>query len=189
MVQFDHYTGPTVHDGTVPIIPVRRNWSSSGVQCSRLQLPLKLAWAVTIHKSQGLTLNKVVIDVGKKFSCGLSFVAFSRVRKLRDILFMPPFPLQRLKSIANSRRLEERKEEDQRLLSLQETRAEPSIEEIPVSINEDEETSHMEWMTTSLPASASSVQPVGGQDNQDVSYMEWMTPSPPTPYPPSSPHQ
>ena len=39
-------------------------------QCSRLQIPLKLAWAVTIHKSQGLTLNKVVIDVGKKrFSC------------------------------------------------------------------------------------------------------------------------
>jgi len=38
----------------------------SGGQCSRLQLPLKLAWAVTIHKPQGITLNKVVINVGKK---------------------------------------------------------------------------------------------------------------------------
>uniref|UniRef100_A0A1X7T0R4 ATP-dependent DNA helicase n=1 Tax=Amphimedon queenslandica TaxID=400682 RepID=A0A1X7T0R4_AMPQE len=74
MVQFDHYTGPTAHDGTVPITP--------------------LALAVTIHKSQGLTLDKVVIDVGKEFSCGLTFVACSRVRKLKDILFMPPFPLQ-----------------------------------------------------------------------------------------------
>ena len=43
MVKFDHYTGPTLHDGTVPIIPIRRTWSNSGMQCSRLQLPLKLA--------------------------------------------------------------------------------------------------------------------------------------------------
>ena len=152
MVRFDHYTGPTMHDGTVPITPVRRNWSSSGGQCSRLQLPLKLAWAVTIHKSQGLTLDK---DVGKKkFSCGLTFVACSRVRKLKDILFMPPFSLQRLKSIANSKRLQERKEEDQRLLSLQEPTAEPFIEDIPVSISEDQETTLMEWMTPSLLTSA-----------------------------------
>ena len=66
IVHFDSYSGPTFPDGTVPIIPLRCCWSSSGGQCSHLQLPLKLAWAVTIHKSQGLTLNKVVIDVGKK---------------------------------------------------------------------------------------------------------------------------
>ena len=95
MVKFDHYTGPTLHDGTVSIIPIRRTWSNSGMQCSRLQLPLKLAWAVTIHKSQGLTLDKVVIDVRKKeFSCRLTFEACSRVRKLTDLLFSPPFPFQ-----------------------------------------------------------------------------------------------
>ena len=53
-VLFDHYSGPTLSDGTVPITPLRRSWSLSGGSCSRLQLPLKLAWAVTIHKSQGL---------------------------------------------------------------------------------------------------------------------------------------
>ena len=64
---------------------------------SRLQLPLKLAWAVTIHKSQGLTLTKVVVDIGKKeFSCGLTFVACSRVCHIKDLLFTPPFPFQRL---------------------------------------------------------------------------------------------
>ena len=93
MVRFDSYRGPTLPDGTVPIAPIRHTWYTSGAQCSRLQLPLKLAWAVTIHKTQGLTLDKVVIDIGKKeFSCGLTFVACSRVRRLTDMLFDPPFP-------------------------------------------------------------------------------------------------
>ena len=120
MVQFDSYTGPTLHDGTVPITPLRRTWSALGAQCSRLQLPLKLAWAVTIHKSQGLTLNKVVLDVGKRdFSSGLTFVACSRVQKLQDLLFCPPFDFQRLANLANSQRLQDRLQEDKRLRSLQ----------------------------------------------------------------------
>ena len=87
-VHFDAYSG------TVPITPIRRTWSSTS-QCSRLQLPLRLAWAVTIHKSQGLTLDKVVIDIGKKeFSSGLTFVACSCVCHLEDILFVAPFPFQ-----------------------------------------------------------------------------------------------
>ena len=119
MVDFDHYFGPTLHDNTVPITPVRRTWSASGVQCSRLQLPLKLAWAVTIHKSQGLTLDKVVIDIGKKeFSAGLTYVACSRVRRLSDLLFVPPFSYQRLAALSSHSRLQERQDEDHRLLSL-----------------------------------------------------------------------
>jgi len=121
-VLFDNYSGPTLPDGTVPITPLRRSWSAAGVQCSRLQLPLKLAWAVTIHKAQGLTLSKVAVDIGKKeFCAGLTFVAISRVRRLTDVLFNPPFPFQRLANLAKSRRVQERKDEEARLLRLENT--------------------------------------------------------------------
>ena len=84
--------------------------------CSRLQIPLKLAWAVTIHKSQGLTLDKAVIDIGKKeFSTGLKFVASSRVRQLTDLLFVPPFSFQRVANLSKSVRLKDRLIEDARL--------------------------------------------------------------------------
>ena len=118
-VRFDSYCGPTLPDGTVPIIPLHRTWLSTEKQCSRLQLPLKLAWAVTIHKCQGMTLSKAVIDVGKKeFSAGLTFVACSRVRELKDLLFVPPFPFQRVANLAKSHRHTERLREEKRLQAL-----------------------------------------------------------------------
>ena len=51
MVKFDNYLGPTFPDNTVPIIPIRHTWSVGSSHCSRLQLPLKLAWAMTIQRS------------------------------------------------------------------------------------------------------------------------------------------
>lgn len=92
IIKFDSYSGPTLHNGTVPITPIRRTWYQSGTTCLRLQLPIRLSWTVTIHKSQGLTLDKAAIDLGKKkrFSAGLSFVAFSRVRPMSNLLFCAP---------------------------------------------------------------------------------------------------
>ena len=116
IVRLDKYNGPSLPNRVVLITPTRRSWSTSGVQCSRLQLPLKLAWAVTIHKSQGLTPDKVVIDVGKKeISPGLTFVACSRVRQLEDLLFSSPFHYQRLSNLSKKRHLTSRKTEDHRL--------------------------------------------------------------------------
>ena len=50
------------------------------------QYPIRLAWAVTIHKSQGLTFDRLIIDAGKSFTSGQVYVALSRCRTLEGIV-------------------------------------------------------------------------------------------------------
>lgn len=56
------------------------------------QYPLRLAWAITIHKSQGLTFDKIMIDAAASFSSGQVYVALSRCTSLDGIVLLTPIP-------------------------------------------------------------------------------------------------
>ncbi|MCA9361334.1 AAA family ATPase [Candidatus Kaiserbacteria bacterium] len=76
----------TAEGNRVTIKPA--SWSMSEdkkVLAEITQLPLRLAWAITIHKSQGMSLDAVEIDLSKAFVFGQGYVALSRVRSLAGL--------------------------------------------------------------------------------------------------------
>ena len=110
-------------------VMVRHVWASDkipGIGVS--QVPLILAWALTIHKSQGATMDAAEIDVGSGiFECGQTYVALSRVKSL-DGLYLTSFDAKRI-------RINKKVKEFYESLTLYNETNETKIEE-PVNVSE-----------------------------------------------------
>ena len=95
----------------LPIPPIQRG--------GRTQIPLKMAWALTIHKSQGMTLPKATIDIGTTERQGLTFTALSRVPSLTDLHISPAFSYDHYKRMQDNPHVNVRKNAETLLQSME----------------------------------------------------------------------
>ena len=85
------------------------------------QYPIKLAWAITVHKSQGLTFSKAIIDIGQAFAPGQVYVALSRLTSLNGLILSSPINTNSLNIDNNITEYSNKKESTEALTTIFET--------------------------------------------------------------------
>ncbi len=102
--EFDNYSGPPYFEGdedrrcVVSIPRSVREFLVGVATCTRTQFPLTVAFAVTVHKRQGITPSCVVTDISERdFQPGLTYAAVSRATSLQGVMFDVPFDLEAIR--------------------------------------------------------------------------------------------
>ncbi len=89
VVDFDDIGNPivkTLDSRKITVVPESWRIEEDGkIRAEIRQIPLRLAWAITIHKSQGMSLDAARIDLSRSFTPGMGYVALSRVRRLEGL--------------------------------------------------------------------------------------------------------
>ena len=132
IVDFPGYNGPPLmcsqnemhssHDKEklkwVPITPIQVTNFVNGRLRSRKQIPLRVAYAITIHKSQGLTLDCAYVDISGKNEHGKVFVALSRVKRVSDLV-LQGFKWYRYQKIAQNHKSSKLKQVNKAMKSIE----------------------------------------------------------------------
>lgn len=113
MVNFPNYHGPSLSSLAPTVVPITQ------IRSPRFTgLPLSLSWAITIHKSQGMSMDRVTVDLGEtEFAAGMTFVALSRAKRF-DGLRVVGFDFNRYRGIQTGTNVQARRDEFGRLRAL-----------------------------------------------------------------------
>ncbi len=93
VTEFDEFSGhpviKTKNGYSITVAPMDWSVEENGKSRAQItQIPLRLAWAMTVHKSQGMSLDAAVMDLSQVFEFGQGYVALSRVRRLSGLYLL-----------------------------------------------------------------------------------------------------
>ena len=93
VVEFDEFSGNPIiklkNGRSIEISPMDWSVEEGGkIKAKITQVPLRLAWAITVHKSQGMSMDAAVMDLSQVFEYGQGYVALSRVRNLKGLYLL-----------------------------------------------------------------------------------------------------
>ena len=93
VIEFEQFTGypiiKTKNGKSITIAPMDWSVEENGkIKAKITQIPLRLAWAITVHKSQGMSMDAALMDLSEVFEFGQGYVALSRVRRLSGLYLL-----------------------------------------------------------------------------------------------------